>query len=141
VIPHALRFTVHETYGYFWPARHLTSGDRDDPYDPDSLIPPMGARFRLKAGFNLSGFSPEMQVILRTMKRYGILIADNGSDWYLSGAPDQRWDNDMLHELDALTGKNFEAVDTACMIAHPVPPAQEPNGEPDSGQADLTNCP
>lgn len=92
VIPHALRFTVHDTYGYFWPARHLTSGDRDNPYNPNSNIPPMGARFRLKAGFNISGFSPELQVILRTMKKYGIIIADNGSDWYISGAPSTKKD-------------------------------------------------
>ncbi len=71
----------------------------------------MGARFRLKAAYNISGYPAELQVILRAMQIYGIILADNGSDWYISGAPDERWDNDMLHQLDALTGNDFEAVE------------------------------
>jgi hypothetical protein len=86
----------------------------------------MGARFRLKASYDISGFAPEMQVILQAMKTYGIVLADNGSDWYVSGAPDERWDNDMLHTLDVLTGANFDAVDTALLIV-----------DPDSGEAQL----
>jgi hypothetical protein len=114
-IKHALRFTAESTNGYIWPARHLTSGE------PDVLtsIPPMGARFRLKASFDISGFPPEMQVILRSMKTYGIILADNGSDWYVSGAPDPRWDNDSLHLLDVLTGDDFEAVDTSLLMQSP----------------------
>lgn len=108
-IRHALRFTAAQTAGYLWPARHQTSA-------PQSGIPPMGARFRLKAGFNISGFAPEMQVILRAMKIYGIILADNGSDWYVSGAPDEHWNNDMLHTLDALTGNDFEAVDESSLM-------------------------
>lgn len=108
-IRHALRFTAEETAGYIWPARHQTS-------DPSDGIPPMGARFRLKADFDISGFPPEMQVLLQAFKTYGLLLADNGSNWYVSGAPDERWDNDMLHLLDALTGDDFEAVDTSLMI-------------------------
>jgi hypothetical protein len=73
----------------------------------------MGARFRLKADYDISGFPSELQVILQAMKTYGIMLADNGSNWYVSGAPDQRWDNDMLHLLDVLTGDDFEAVDTS----------------------------
>ena len=69
----------------------------------------MGQRFRLKAGFDISGYSPQMQVILQAMKKYGIIVADNGSDWFISGAPDERWDNDMLHEMKQLTGNDFEA--------------------------------
>ncbi len=111
-INHALRFTVGSTNSYIWPARHLTGGS------PGVLTstPPMGARFRLKASYDISGFPPEMQVILQAMKTYGIIIADNGSDWYVSGAPDERWDNDMLHLLDVLHGSDFEAVDTSSLI-------------------------
>ncbi len=106
-INHALRFTASQTNRYIWPARHLTSNDAAPQ------IPPMGARFRLKSSFNISGYSTEMQVILQAMKSYGIILADNGADWYVSGAPDSRWNNDMLHTLDALSGNDFEAVDTA----------------------------
>jgi hypothetical protein len=109
-IQHALRFTAERTAGYIWPARHLTS-------PPQNGIPPMGARFRLKAGYDISGFPHELQVILQAMKTYGIVLADNGSNWYVSGAPDGRWDNDMLHLLDVLTGNDFEAVDTSVLMA------------------------
>lgn len=108
-ITHALRFTAEATAGYIWPARHQTS-------EPQNETPPMGARFRLKADYDISGFPPEMQILLQAMKTYGIVLADNGSDWYVSGAPDERWDNDMLHLLDVLTGSDFEVVDTSAMI-------------------------
>ena len=114
-INHALRFTANRTNSYLWPARHLTSGS------PSVLTstPPLGARFRLKAAYDISGFPPEMQVILEAMKTYGILLADNGSDWFVSGAPDERWDNDMLHLLDVLRGNDFEAVDTSGLMVDP----------------------
>lgn len=108
-INHALRFTVEDTAGYIWPARHQTS-------DPQNGIPPMGARFRLKADYDISGFPLEMQILLQAFKTYGIVLADNGSNWYVSGAPDERWDNDMLHLLDVLTGDDFEAVDTSGLM-------------------------
>jgi hypothetical protein len=108
-IKHALRFTAEETAGYLWPGRHLTA-------DPDDNIPPLGARFRLTADYDISGFPPEMQIILQAFKTYGIVLADNGSDWYVSGAPDERWDNDMLHLLDVLTGDDFEVVDTSVLM-------------------------
>jgi hypothetical protein len=111
-IRHALRFTAEETAGYIWPARHQTSDPRDG-------IPPMGARFRLKAGYDLSSFPPRAQVILTAMKTYGIILADNGSNWFVTGAPDERWDNDMLHQLDVLTGNDFEAVDTSGLMVDP----------------------
>src|SRR5687768_3861918 len=111
-IKHALRFTVEDTAGYIWPARHQTA-------DPQDGIPPMGARFRFKAAYDISGFPPEMQVILQAMKTYGIMLADNGSNWYVSGTPDERWDNDMLHLLDVLTGNDFEAVDTSVLMVDP----------------------
>ncbi len=109
-INHALRFTVEDTAGYIWPARHQTA-------DPQNGVPPMGARFRLKADYDISGFPPEMQILLQAFKTYGIVLADNGSNWYVSGAPDERWDNDMLHLLDVLTGNDFEAVDTSVLMA------------------------
>lgn len=105
-IKHAIRFTAEETAGYIWPARHLTSNAADE-------TPPMGARFRLKAGYDISSFPSEMQIILQAMKTYGIILADNGSNWYVNGAPDERWDNDMLHLLDVLHGSDFEAVDVS----------------------------
>jgi hypothetical protein len=111
-IHHALRFTAEETASYIWPARHQTS-------DPQAEIPPMGARFRLKADYDISGFPPEMQVLLQAMKTYGIVLADNGSNWYVSGAPDEGWDNDMLHLLDVLTGADFEGVDTSTIRKDP----------------------
>jgi len=114
-INHALRFTASSTNSYIWPARHLTSGS------PGVLTntPPMGARFRLKESYDISGYPPQMQVILRAMKEYGIILADNGSDWYVSGAPDKRWNNDMLHLLDDLTGDDFEAVDQSSLMINP----------------------
>ena len=118
-IAHAIRFTAPRTRSaYVWPARHFASDD-DDP-----ALPPMGQRFRLKAGFDVSGYSAPVQVILRAMKRYGIILADNGSAWYVSGAPDERWDNDVLHELDSVHGSDFEAVDCSGLMV-----------DPDSGQA------
>lgn len=109
-INHALRFTVNCSADYYlWPARHIApSGTCATPV-------PFGARFRLKADYNISGFSPHAQVILQAMKTYGIVNADNGSPWYVSGAPDENWDNDVLHELDVLAGNDFEAVDTSAL--------------------------
>ena len=110
-INHAIRFTAANTNGYIWPARHLTSNNPSAPQ-----IPPMGARFRLKASYNISGYPAAMQVILQAMKTYGIILADNGSNWYVSGSPDERWNNDMLHLLDNLTGNDFEAVDMSDLM-------------------------
>lgn len=114
-IRHAIRFTADNTNSYIWPARHLTSGTAGTLTN----TPPMGARFRLKMSYDISGYSPRMQVILKAMKLYGIILADNGSDWYISGAPDQRWNNDELHELDALTGADFVAVDVSSWMVSP----------------------
>ena len=89
------------------------------PTSPAPKYPPMGQRFRLKADFNITNFNPTVQVILRAMKKYGIILADNGSSWYISGAPDERWDNDVLHELAQVTGANFEAVDESSLMLDP----------------------
>lgn len=112
-IKHALRFTADCTSGYIWPARHTA------PHGSCTNPPPFGARFRLKSSYDISAFSPPIQVILKAMKIYGIMLADNGSDWYVSGAPDERWNNDMLHELDVLTGDAFEAVDVSGVMVNP----------------------
>lgn len=118
-IRHAIRFTAPQTQrAYVWPARHFASSLTGTHY------PPMGLRFRLKADYDISGFSPEMQVILQAMKTYGLILADNGSAWYISGVPDERWDNDILHEMDAIQGSDFEVVDVSSWMV-----------DPDSGQA------
>ncbi len=113
-IRHAIRFTVPQTQRAFvWPARHYASSLTGTQY------PPMGARFRLRAGFDISGFSAANQVILRALKKYGMILADNGSAWYLSGAPDSRWNNDDLHNLGLLHGSDFEAVDVSGLMISP----------------------
>lgn len=103
---HAVRFTTDTTKReYIWPARHFASSQTASKW------PPMGLRFRLKADFDISGFTPRMQVILRSMKKYGIILADNGSDWFFQGTHDSRWDNDEINSLKNIRGNNFEAVD------------------------------
>jgi hypothetical protein len=106
-IDHALRFTVSRTRrAYVWPARHFAS-DLTDP-----SLPPMGLRLRLKAGFDTGSSPRQARIVLEALKRYGMIVADNGSDWYVSGAPDPRWSNDQLHTLHRVTGSAFEVVDT-----------------------------
>ncbi|MFI5168295.1 MAG: hypothetical protein ACHQQS_16935 [Thermoanaerobaculales bacterium] len=113
-IRHALRFTVvHTRNEFIWPARHQASSSSSSSY------PPMGQRFRLKASFDLSRFSHTLQVILLALKRYGMFVADNGSNWYISGAPDERWDNDELHLLNQVHGSDFEAVDESSLMVDP----------------------
>ncbi|MCC6457000.1 MAG: hypothetical protein IT328_18735 [Caldilineaceae bacterium] len=113
-IRHAIRMTAPETQmAYIWPARHYASEITDPGY------PPMGQRFRLRSDFPLEGYAPQVQVILRAMKRYGLILADNGSPWYISGAPDERWDNEMLRELKQLQGSDFEAVDVSSLQLSP----------------------
>ena len=113
-IRHALRFTAPQTRkAFIWPARHYASNLTGSQY------PPMGQRFRLKAGFDISGFSRDAQVILRALKKYGMILADNGSSWYISGVPDPRWDNDVLHELGRVSGSAFEAIDESSLMVSP----------------------
>jgi hypothetical protein len=120
-IRHAIRFTVScTTDAYVWPARHEAGVD-----DPE--CPPMGARFRLRADFDLDGFSPRARTILRAMQRYGLMLADNGSNWYFQGTRDGHWHNNLLDQLKTVPASAFEAVDVSgCMV------------NPDSGKAD---CP
>lgn len=114
-ITHALRFTVPRTRReYVWPARHFASSSTNPDY------PPMGQRFRLKASFDVSGFAPQVQVILRALKKYGMILADNGSAWYISGAPDAGWDDDTLvTQLRQVHGTDFEAVDVSSLMIDP----------------------
>jgi hypothetical protein len=105
-IDHALRVTVQRSRSaYVYPARHFASDD-DDP-----ALPRMGERLRLKASVDISGYPRQARIVLRAMQRYGLIVADNGSDWYVSGAPAAGWDNDQLHELGRITGRDFEVVD------------------------------
>ena len=110
-INHALRFTVQNTRNAFvHPATHGASDKTD------TNLPSMGMRVRLKANFDISSFSKNIQVILKALKKYGMFVADNGSNWYISGAPDPRWDDDELGQLKTIAGSNFEVVKMGTII-------------------------
>jgi hypothetical protein len=112
-IDHALRFTAERTRrAYVYPARHYASASTDP------ALPPMGLRVRLKASVNISGLPYQARVVALALKRYGLILADNGSPWYISGAPNRRWSDDALHQLDRLHGRDFEVVDTTS-LPHP----------------------
>jgi hypothetical protein len=112
-IHHALRFTVSRTRNTFvYPARHQASSDSDPS------LPPMGLRLRLKGSFPVSHYPRQTRIVLRALQRYGMIVADNGSDWYVSGAPNRGWNNDDLHSLGSVTGRNFEVVNTSS-LPHP----------------------
>jgi hypothetical protein len=103
-IKHALRFTVSKSQaGYVSPARHFAG-------DKNASLPPMGLRLRLKASVDISAAGPQAKAILQALKTYGMFVADNGSDWYISGSPDERWDDDDLHTLGKITGNDFEVI-------------------------------
>jgi hypothetical protein len=105
VIPHALRFTVKRSrHAYVPPARHFASRSND----PN--LAPMGMRVRLKAEYDISKFPASAQVILAALKKYGMFVADNGGDWFISGAPDPRWNVEDLATIKKVNGKNFEVV-------------------------------
>ena len=109
-IRHALRFTAPRTrQSFIYPARHQ-AGDSDDP-----ALPPMGLRVRLKASVDISGYPRQARILLQALKRYGMILADNGSSWYVTGAPDPRWDDDALHTLHGISGRDFEVVDTSSL--------------------------
>ena len=106
-IDHAIRFTARRTRNaYIPPARHFASSDADP------ALPPMGTRIRLKRSADLSDLGPQAKIVATALQRYGALLADNGSPWFFSGAPDSRWDNDDLQTLRSLHGSDFEVVDT-----------------------------
>jgi hypothetical protein len=108
MIDHALRFTVSRTRrAYVYPARHYASSLTDPS------LPPMGLRVRLKASFDATGFPRQARIVLMALKRYGMIVADNGSDWYISGAPSPGWSNHQLSTLGRVKGSAFEVVDTS----------------------------
>jgi len=112
VIDHALRFTAPCTSrAYVYPARHFAS-------TCSGFYPPMGLRVRLKASVDISRLPYQARVVAEALKRYGMILADNGSPWYVSGAPNPRWNDDALHQLDRLSGRDFEVVDTSS-LHHP----------------------
>lgn len=106
-ITHALRVTVSETQrGYISPARHFASDSSR------RSLPPMGLRLRLKAGYRLGRFTGQSLAIMRALKKYGLIVADNGSDMFISGTPDRRWNDDVLDQLKTVPARAFEAVFT-----------------------------
>jgi hypothetical protein len=109
-IDHALRFTVERTRrAYVYPARHYAS-DLTDP-----SLPPMGLRVRLRAGYPIGSFPPQARVLLQALKTYGMIVADNGTSWYITGEPSPRWSNDDLHTIGRVPGSAFEVVDTSSL--------------------------
>jgi hypothetical protein len=123
VIDHAIRVTVPETDARFiWPARHEAGVN-------DASQPPMGLRLRLKASVDIASYPRVDRIILQALKTYGMIVADNGSPWYLSGVPSARWNNDQLHLLDGIVGSDFEVVDESCLEV-----------SPNSARADLARC-
>ena len=110
-IRHALRVTVPRSQrAYVAPARHFASSDRD----PD--LPPMGLRLRLRRSFDLRPYRGQALVILRALKRYGLIVADNGSGWFITGAPDPGWRDSELEQLKRVPGRAFEAVQTGRLV-------------------------
>jgi hypothetical protein len=110
VIGHALRFTVRRTRrAYVYPARHFASSSND----PN--LPPMGLRVRLKSSLDVSRFPRQSRIVLTALKRYGMMVSDNGSDWFITGAPSRGWRNDDLRSLARVKGSDFEVVDTSTL--------------------------
>jgi hypothetical protein len=113
-VDHAIRLTASRTDKTFlWPARHQAGAARDP------ALPPMGAWFRLKAGFDITRFRPDTQVVLRAMQHHGLILADNGSNWYFTGTSEPGWDSAFLDQLKTIPAGAFEAVDTSSLMADP----------------------
>jgi len=109
-VDHAIRFTTNTTTkSYIWPARHQAGSTSSTAY------PPMGARFRLKASFRISSYRSDTQVVLRAMKTYGLVLADNGSPWYFQGTTDTHWPSALLDQLKTIPASAFEAVNTSAL--------------------------
>ena len=113
-VDHAIRFTVQRTdKSFIWPARHQ-AGSANDPN-----LPPMGARFRLRADFNMAGYRPDTQVVLRAMQHYGLILADNGSNWYFQGEAINNWDDGFISDLKRVPASAFDAVDESSLMIDP----------------------
>jgi hypothetical protein len=109
-VDHAIRFTTNVTDdSYLWPARHAASSNHN------ASLPPMGARFRLKASFSIAGYSAQTQTVLRAMQTYGLVLADNGSPWYFQGTADNAWPDALISQLKTIPASAFEAVDTSSL--------------------------
>jgi hypothetical protein len=114
LVDHAIRFTAQRTDRRFvWPARHQAGAARD------GSLPPMGARFRLKADFRFDGYSPQTQVVLLAMQRYGLILADNGSNWFFQGQTSSNWPDQLIGELKRIPAGAFEAVDGSALMIDP----------------------
>ena len=123
-VDHAIRVTVDRSQAaYLWPARHHAG-------QAGSSLPPMGLRLRLKAGVDIGGFPAQARVILRAMRTHGLVVADNGSSGFIGGVPDERWDNDALHQLRRVTLADFEAVDTGPLRISPASAAARGSSRP-----------
>jgi hypothetical protein len=134
-VDHAIRVTVDRSQAaHLWPARHHAG-------QAGASLPPMGLRLRLRAGVDIAGFPTQARVILQAMRTYGLVVADNGSSGFIGGVPDERWDNDALHQLGRITLADFEAVDTTALrvsnasAAARGTAAAAPGGRPDAGAA------
>jgi len=113
-VDHAIRFTAQRTdKSFIWPARHQ-AGSANDPN-----LPPMGARFRLRADFNMAGYRPDTQVVLRAMQHYGLILADNGSNWFFQGEAVNNWDDAFISDLKRVPASAFEAVDESSLMVDP----------------------
>jgi hypothetical protein len=114
LVDHAIRFTAQRTDRRFvWPARHQAGAARD------GSLPPMGARFRLRADFRFDGYSPQTQVVLLAMQRYGLILADNGSNWFFQGQTSSSWPDQLISELKRIPAGAFEAVDGSALMIDP----------------------
>jgi len=117
-VNHAIRMPCQSTQrAYIYPARHYASSNTNQN------LPPMGLRFRMKASYDISKFSAPIQMICRAMKKHGLIVADNGGNWFISGAPDSRWNDDVLNEIKTIPGSAFEAVVTVDAQGNPIKPA------------------
>ncbi|HEV3234739.1 MAG TPA: hypothetical protein VG329_09355 [Candidatus Dormibacteraeota bacterium] len=139
VVNHAIRFTAQSTdRSFIWPARHQAGSATN------AALPPMGARFRLKAGYDISHFHGPAQAVLNAMKRYGLILADNGSNWYFQGAADNSWDSTMISELKTVPAGAFDAVDESSLMIDPNSgQARQPGGAagPASNRAATSSAP
>jgi hypothetical protein len=144
-VDHAIRVTVDRSQaGYLWPARHHAG-------EAGASLPPMGLRLRLRAGVDIGGFPYQARVLLQAMRTHGLMVADNGSSGFIGGVPEERWDNDALHQLRRVTLADFEAVDTSGLRISPASatargsprspaaagPAARPRARPEAAPAAL----